>query len=81
MFFTYILFSVSNNEYYTGHTNSVDIRFGKHNAGEVISTKHGMPWTLITAFKFETRSEAMRVEKKIKKRGIKRYLQDIQFGA
>ena len=81
MFFTYILFSNSNQEYYVGHTNSIDIRIEKHNAGEVISTKHAKPWRIVTVFEFETRSEAMKLEKKIKKRGINRYLQNINFGA
>ena len=80
MFFTYILFSQVKQEYYVGHTNSIEIRFEKHNLGEVTSTKHAKPWSLVTTFEFKTRSEAMRLEKKIKKRGIKRYLQDINYG-
>lgn len=81
MFFVYIIFSESKNEFYVGQTNSVKIRIAKHNSAEVISTKHGMPWKIIITFEIPTRTEAIKLERKIKKRGIKRYLQDINFGA
>ena len=81
MFYTYILFSVPKEEYYVGQTNSINTRFDQHNTGEVTSTKHAKPWKIVTVFEFETRSQAMKLEKKIKKRGIKRYLHDINFGS
>ena len=46
----------------------------------VPSTKSGTPWELVLQIKVSDRSEAMILERKIKKRGAKRYLNDSQFG-
>ncbi|WP_298238180.1 hypothetical protein [uncultured Algibacter sp.] len=43
------------------------------------STKHGLPWELILKIEVLSRREALILEKKIKKRGAKRYL-DNHFG-
>jgi len=51
----------------------------RHNSGLSLSTKSGKPWELIYQIPFSTRSEAMHIELKIKKRGAKRYLEDINF--
>ncbi|MDP1677172.1 MAG: GIY-YIG nuclease family protein [Bacteroidota bacterium] len=77
MFFTYILFSDTLNKYYVGHTYDVQERLKRHNAGEGQFTKNGVPWELKYTFECKTRSEAMILENKIKKRGVKRFLQDI----
>jgi putative endonuclease len=50
----------------------------EHNAGESKSTRSGIPWQLIHVEGFLTRAEAVSKEKKIKVRGIARYLEDIQ---
>ena len=76
----YILFSQKNLKYYVGQTHDINKRFERHNKGNVPSTKSGLPWDLVLTFKVENRSEAMKLEKKIKKRGIKRFLDDNQFG-
>jgi len=39
-----------------------------------------VPWELVLQIKVSDRSEAMILEKKIKKRGAKRYIEDNQFG-
>jgi hypothetical protein len=44
----------------------------QHNKGETFSNKHGIPWALIGYLKVSTRSGSMILERKIKKRGIKR---------
>jgi putative endonuclease len=76
MYFVYILFSESKSKYYTGQTNDLDDRLKRHNSMHMSSTKHGVPWRLIYSAAFETRSEAVLLELKIKKRGAKRYLED-----
>jgi putative endonuclease len=48
----------------------------QHNAGETVSIKHGIPWTLIGYIEMENRSKAMVLERQIKKRGIKRWLEE-----
>ena len=79
MFYVYILFSTIKSKYYVGQTANIDDRLNRHNSGYSLSTKSGIPWQLITSFTCNTRSEALLLEKKIKKRGAKRYLQDIKF--
>ncbi|WP_369385048.1 GIY-YIG nuclease family protein [Jejuia pallidilutea] len=54
-------------------------RLDRHHQGRVSSTKNGRPWELVLQVEFKTRSEAMLLEKRIKKRGAKRYL-DNYFG-
>jgi putative endonuclease len=76
MFFVYILYSASKEKYYVGQTNNVEERLFRHNSGFVTSTKLGLPWNLVRFFEVSTRSEAMFLEKKIKGRGAKRYLED-----
>mgnify|MGYP001598411822 CR=1 FL=1 len=76
-FTTYILFSKKNGRFYIGHTNDCDHRFAQHNNKENPSTKNGVPWIKIFNEEFMTRSEAMKKELYIKKRGAKRFLEDI----
>jgi putative endonuclease len=79
MYLVYILYSASKLKFYVGQTNDLDDRLKRHNNGESLSTKHGTPWILIYSIKFQSRSEAVSLESKIKKRGAKRYLNDIGF--
>jgi putative endonuclease len=50
----------------------------EHNAGKSKSTRAGKPWDLIYTESFKTRSEVVQREQKIKARGIRRYLSDIE---
>ncbi len=78
MFFVYILYSGVRQRYYVGQTNEINQRLQRHNGGKVKSTKTGVPWRLIKVFKVSSRSEAMLLEERIKKRGIERFLIDLQ---
>ena len=77
MFYVYILQSQKTSRFYCGSCQDVTGRLHRHNTAQVTSTKHGIPWKLIYTESFPTRSQAYRKEMKIKKQGIKRYLQDI----
>ena len=79
MYIVYILFSESSLKYYTGQTDNLENRLRRHNSGLSLSTKSGKPCEIIYEIGFPMRSEAMLLEKKIKKRGAKRYLEDIGF--
>ena len=78
MFSVYILYSRTKSKYYVGQTNDLQDRLNRHNSAQVTSTKYGLPWEVVYTIQFSTRAEAMFLESKIKKRGIKRYLEDIQ---
>jgi len=74
--YTYILQSEKTARYYCGQCNDITNRLKRHNAGEMRSTKSGVPWNLIGYIPFNTRPEAMQLEEKIKGRGIKRWLEE-----
>ncbi|MEM9921334.1 MAG: GIY-YIG nuclease family protein [Bacteroidota bacterium] len=79
MFVVYIIYSHTIDRFYVGSTQNLDDRMKRHNSGRSKYTKRGMPWVIITTFELASRPEAVRLEKKIKKRGIKRYLSDIEI--
>ena len=62
-----------------GQTNNIVDRLKRHNFGYVRSTKSGVPWDLVWVRLVHTRKEAMNLEKKIKKRGIVRFLIDTRL--
>jgi putative endonuclease len=70
MFFVYILYNSSLEKYYVGSSDEVAKRFAQHNLGKGNFTSKGIPWILITTFSCNSRSEAVVLELKIKKRGI-----------
>jgi putative endonuclease len=76
MFTTYILYSKSTGKYYSGHCEDFELRLAQHNGGRNKSTKSGIPWEVIYKKLSESRSAAMALEQKIKKRGAKRFLSD-----
>ena len=80
MFVVYILYSEKLKVHYVGSTNDLVDRLKRHNSGEGNFTKKGIPWVLIKSIACESRSDAVRLERKVKKRGIKRFLEDSNSG-
>ncbi len=70
MFFVYILEAAESKKYYIGQTEDLEERLSKHNQGRNLSTRLYIPWQLKWWKGFETRSEAVTVERKLK--GIKK---------
>ncbi len=70
----YILFSEKLGRYYCGQSDNLEKRLVNHNNGGKKYTSKGVPWILIKVYNCGNRSEAIVLERKIKKRGIKRYL-------
>jgi len=66
MFYVYVLISLSTDKLYIGHTNDIDRRLSEHNRGKSISTRNRGPWKLIGYITSDSRSEAMRIEKRLK---------------
>ena len=76
MFYIYILFSQEANLHYVGHTNSPEERLKQHNSNtsDKFTGKH-KDWNMIALFQCgESRSEAMKIEKFIKKQKSKKLL-------
>ena len=64
--FVYIIFSASHNIYYIGQTNDLDDRMIRHNSNRSKFTKGKAPWELISLIKLTSRSEALKLERKLK---------------
>jgi putative endonuclease len=81
-FCTYILWSDQLQKFYVGSTNNLEKRIVQHNTGQGKFTSKGAPWLFVWSFISKDRKEAFNLEHKIKKRGIKRFLEDnkISFG-
>ncbi len=65
MYFVYIIRN-SEGRYYIGQTSDVALRLQRHNNGAVFWTKSRGPWELVYTQGFETRSEAMAEERRLK---------------
>ena len=76
MFTTYILFSSKIGKFYTGQTEDFDRRIEEHYRGKTPFMASGMPWEIVYSKKFNSRQEAIKLEKYIKNRGAARFLND-----
>jgi len=76
MFSVYILFSETTNRFYTGQCIDLIKRMDQHNSGRNKSTKNGIPWRVVFVKQCITRTDAVRLERKIKDRGAFRYLNE-----
>ena len=72
----YILYSAKLDRYYVGQTENINLRLKVHNNQGKKYTSKGIPWILVKSYKCNGRSEAVRLETKIKKRGIRRFLEE-----
>ncbi|MEJ2729629.1 MAG: GIY-YIG nuclease family protein [Deltaproteobacteria bacterium] len=79
-YWVYLIQSQTTGRYYCGHSNNVDRRLSQHNDPQYQSTRTTKrwkgPWKLIWTKECLNKSEAVVLERKIKKRGIGRYLAD-----
>ena len=66
MYFTYILFSVSRNQYYTGSTSNLSQRLTKHNTNHKGFTGKTIDWELKWSLAFDTKEGAAYRERQIK---------------
>jgi putative endonuclease len=67
MHYLYILYSERIDQYYSGETGNIGRRLEKHNDGHSAATKKGVPWELKKVIEFETKREAIKAEKWLKK--------------
>jgi putative endonuclease len=77
MYTTYILFSNITGRYYTGQTIDLNRRMEEHNRGKTPFLARGCPWIIVFSRQHQTRKEAIKLEKYIKKRGAERFLSDL----
>jgi putative endonuclease len=83
-FWVYIIQSESSGRYYCGQSTDVERRLRQHNDPEYQLSKTTKriegPWKLIWSEACSDRSEATQLERKIKKRGIGRFLAGKEIG-
>lgn len=65
-YFTYVLLSEVDKKFYTGYTSNLMQRFDQHNKGQVTSTKHRRPLTLIYYEACLNQEDALKREKYLK---------------
>ena len=69
MYYVYVLQSKKDGNYYIGQTNNINKRLNQHFYGKVLSTKNRRPLRVIGYKSYETRSESMWAEHKLKLHG------------
>ncbi|WP_299012380.1 GIY-YIG nuclease family protein [uncultured Polaribacter sp.] len=78
MFTVYILFSTEIDKHYVGYTQkSADERLNEHLYNHKGFTGKAKDWKIVYLKEMTTKPKALLLERKIKKRGAKRYLNDI----
>jgi putative endonuclease len=70
----YILHSRKLGLFYVGHTDDMNRRLDEHNSGRSTWTARADDWEVCMTKPFQSRVEAARLEKRIKKTGAKAYL-------
>ena len=74
MYWVYILESQVDGRFYIGYTANLTDRLSRHNSGYERYTKKYIPWEMIFYTSFDTRSEALKLEKKLKSFKNRTYL-------
>jgi putative endonuclease len=74
-YWVYILYSRSENVFYKGQTADLEDRCIRHNAGREKATAHAIPWVCLWATQKHSRSEALKLEKKLKNLSRNRTIQ------
>ena len=77
MYYVYIIQSEKDQSYYIGQTRDIDERLLRHNSGREQYTKVHLPWKLVYSEHFQTRLEAIRREREIKKKKSRKYIENL----
>ena len=76
LYFVYILYSDSADTFYVGQTDDPDRRLIEHNDPDRGRfTSPYLPWKIVALFSFETRSEAIQIERYIKRQKRRSFLE------
>jgi putative endonuclease len=80
MYHVYILYSQNIDRFYIGHTSNVLKRLPEHNNPQDFSkySAKGIPWVVVLSIMIsDSRSDAMRVERFIKKQKSRAFIQKL----
>ena len=76
MHYVYVIHSKNLNKFYVGETADIESRLKGHNSNKNRFTGKSSDWVLVWKTELPDRRLALILEKKIKNRGIKRFLED-----
>lgn len=78
MYWGYIIFSNSNDKFYVGTTGvGVETRVDRHDQGWTKSTKSGIPWELKNVRSFDSKNEALKWERIVKKQKSRSFIKKL----
>jgi putative endonuclease len=76
MYYIYIIYSASSDIYYVGQSQDYRSRLEQHNSSpEDTFTRKHRPWTLCAVFSCDDRSQAVKIERLIKKQKSRRFIE------
>ncbi len=75
MFFIYIIYSKSSDQFYVGQTQNLADRLFRHRNSGSKSTKKASDWELKYTEQFENRTQAIFREAEIKKKKSRKYIE------
>ena len=73
-YYTYIIQSTTTEMWYYGYTNKLEKRLTYHNEGKNVSTKNKGPWKYIFIRPFDSKEEAAKFERYLKRCRNKQYI-------
>jgi putative endonuclease len=66
MYYVNVLMSAATGRRYTGSCADLEKRLARHNSGQSLATRSGIPWRIVYHEAFNTRAEAMSRERHLK---------------
>ncbi|HWA06242.1 MAG TPA: GIY-YIG nuclease family protein [Ignavibacteria bacterium] len=76
MHYVYIIYSKTLNRFYAGETSNIEDRLKGHVSNKNKYTGKAKDWVLVWKTELPDRKSALVLEKKIKHRGIRRFLEE-----
>ncbi|HOJ17486.1 MAG: GIY-YIG nuclease family protein [Ignavibacteriales bacterium] len=78
MFYTYVIYSISVDKYYVGHTENLEMRIFRHNSGTTRFTSQANDWEIVYFEEFSSKSDAMKRENEIKRKKSRSYIESLK---
>lgn len=75
MFYTYILYSRTLDQFYIGHAEDLADRLSRHNNSGSASTNQANDWVIVYTKQFDSRKEANHWEMTIKRKKSRKYIE------
>jgi putative endonuclease len=75
MFYTYIIYSPTIDQFYIGHCQDLQERLYRHNNSGTLATKKANDWVVVYAKQFDSRKEANYLEMIIKRKKSRKYIE------